>query len=420
MRLPGGAADQSPPLSRSAQFRDQFRVLPRHRRHCTRGSSPRITGPATAPAKVTLLADAVRRRRQDHRRMVRGLRRGRRARSRSTAARCARASRLGDFAGQLFLHVVGAAGHDVVKYALDMFGETGGEPDGALSCTHDANAWPADRYAGLPAPAPGERVDPVGAEQPSDADPRRRDRAQPDGRGARRRARRADRRRSPAARSMSPSCCPISPGRGRSNCAPASMSCGRATRSSPASGRRIAHVNVERADLRPDPELPDLAPLLGKGYLLPAPILPGTEWESLLLPTPMALSQAELPIAALVYDRDGKRGRATAARPLAARPRDGADARRARGTSSAAVTAMSSWSTISPRRRRAATAGCTRCSAIATATAATPPRPASARMSSTRCWSIAASRNPIPARRRASRPGCSCGSATAATTRCAI
>ena len=27
-----------------------------------------------------------------------------------------------------------------------------------LSCTHDANAWPADRYAGLPAPAPGERT----------------------------------------------------------------------------------------------------------------------------------------------------------------------------------------------------------------------------------------------------------------------
>ena len=38
--------------------------------------------------------------------------------------------------------------------------------------------------------------------------------------------------------------------------------------------RRIAHVNVERADLRPDPELPDLAALLGKGYLLPAPVLP--------------------------------------------------------------------------------------------------------------------------------------------------
>src|SRR5438874_8853543 len=65
---------------------------------------------------------------------------------------------LGDFAGQLFIHVAGAAGHDVVKYALDTFGESGAVPDGALSCTHDANAWPSDRYAGVPAPAPGERV----------------------------------------------------------------------------------------------------------------------------------------------------------------------------------------------------------------------------------------------------------------------
>src|SRR5204863_406426 len=66
--------------------------------------------------------------------------------------------KLGDFAGQLFIHVAGAAGHDVVKYALDTFGESGATRDGALSCTHDANAWASDRYAGLPAPAPGERV----------------------------------------------------------------------------------------------------------------------------------------------------------------------------------------------------------------------------------------------------------------------
>src|SRR5271154_138946 len=35
---------------------------------------------------------------------------------------------LGDFAGQLFIHIAGAAGHDIVKYALDTFGESGGEP----------------------------------------------------------------------------------------------------------------------------------------------------------------------------------------------------------------------------------------------------------------------------------------------------
>ena len=59
------------------------------------------------------------------------------------------------FTGQLFVHAIGAAGHDVVKYALDTYG-SGGEP--SLSCTHDANAWPSDRYAGMPAPRQGERV----------------------------------------------------------------------------------------------------------------------------------------------------------------------------------------------------------------------------------------------------------------------
>src|SRR5207237_2043006 len=70
--------------------------------------------------------------------------------------------------------------------------------------------------------------------------------------------------------------------------------------------RRIAHVNVERADLKPNPELPELGRWLGKGYLLPAPILPRGKWESLALPTPMALSQSELPIAAIIYDPDGR------------------------------------------------------------------------------------------------------------------
>ena len=36
--------------------------------------------------------------------------------------------RLPEFCGQLFLHVVGAAGHDVVKYALDTFGDGGADP----------------------------------------------------------------------------------------------------------------------------------------------------------------------------------------------------------------------------------------------------------------------------------------------------
>ncbi|HMB75848.1 MAG TPA: hypothetical protein VKN76_05585, partial [Kiloniellaceae bacterium] len=61
---------------------------------------------------------------------------------------------LGAFTGQLFIHVLGAAGHDIVKYALGTYGDDADR----LSVTHDANAWPADLYAGLPAPAPGEQV----------------------------------------------------------------------------------------------------------------------------------------------------------------------------------------------------------------------------------------------------------------------
>jgi hypothetical protein len=210
----------------------------------------------------------------------------------------------GDFVGQLFLHIVGAAGHDVVKYALDVFGDAGRAPDGGLSCTHDANAWPADRYAGLPAPAPGERVilwvqnshptpipagaiglNPMGEERVV---------ALPESLGP------FASRAVDVAALLPDLVWPrqIEMRAGKHVVRP---------RYEVIAGerRRMAHVNVERADLEPDPSLPDLAPLLGKGYLLPAPILPGDEWDSLLLPTPMALAQSELPLAALVYDRDG-------------------------------------------------------------------------------------------------------------------
>ena len=70
--------------------------------------------------------------------------------------------------------------------------------------------------------------------------------------------------------------------------------------------RRIAHVNVERADLKPDPKLAELGNLFGKGYILPAPILPATRWRSAALPTPMARAQEELPIALIAYDSAGQ------------------------------------------------------------------------------------------------------------------
>lgn len=211
---------------------------------------------------------------------------------------------LGAFAGQLFLHVSGAAGHDVVKYALDTFGREDGAVDGALSCTHDANAWPADRYAGLPAPAPGERV--ILWVQNSHPTPI------PGGAVA----------LAPMGEnSLAPLPEPIGPFATRivdvAELLPelrwprqvevhAGKHVVRPRYEVIGSGRRrIAHVNVEREDLRPNPDLSGLAATLGKGYLLPAPILPCGEFASVLLPTPMALSQAELPIAALLYDPEG-------------------------------------------------------------------------------------------------------------------
>ena len=219
---------------------------------------------------------------------------------------------LAEFCGQLFVHIVGAAGHDVVKYALDTFGDASTDlpasdrcgTDCSLSSTHDANAWPADRYAGLPAPEPGERVvlwiqnshpipvpasdillNPMGEEHLV-----------------------------PILEPIAPfATCAVDIGQlfpgltwptqlelraGKHMVRPRYEILDR-------SRQRIAHVNVERADLVADPDLPKLASALGKGYLLPAPVMPLNEWQSFVLPTPMAFSQSELPIAALVYDSDG-------------------------------------------------------------------------------------------------------------------
>ncbi|MBV8888679.1 MAG: hypothetical protein JO305_03325 [Alphaproteobacteria bacterium] len=212
--------------------------------------------------------------------------------------------RLGDFAGQLFLHVVGACGHDVVKYALDSIGDDIAGADSALSCTHDANAWPSDRYAGLPAPAEGEQVLLwVQNSHPVTIPP-----------GAISLHAMGEEEGAPLLEAIAPfaslavDVAAVLPGvawphqievrAGKHVVRPRYeiLQCGR---------RRLAHVNVERSDLDANPELPRLADLLGKGYLLPAPILPRAEWQSLALPTPMAVGQTELPIAVLVYDPDG-------------------------------------------------------------------------------------------------------------------
>jgi len=208
---------------------------------------------------------------------------------------------LGDFTGTVFIHAIGARGHDVVKYAVDTYGEDAAE----LSCTHDANAWPADLYAGLPAAKPGERV----TLWLQNAHPT-----------------------------------PIAPGdiglnlMGRDEIRPvetaiAGFGCAKIDPASlfpdavwPAqfelragkhvvrpryeilagnARNRIAHINVERVDLQPDPAIAAAAPHLGKGYILPAPILPTDRYRSFALPTPMSTGQAKLPVQLVIHREDG-------------------------------------------------------------------------------------------------------------------
>ena len=210
--------------------------------------------------------------------------------------------RLPPFCGQLFLHAIGVAGHDVIKYALDTYGHDG-EP--SLSCTHDANAWPSDRYAGLPAPRPGERVllwvqnshaapipagaialDRMGAEHPVTLD-----------------------RAVPPFASVALDVAELLPGLRW----PAQIEL-RAGRhfvrpryEVVQNGRtRIAHINVERTDLTPDRGIPALSNLLGRGFLLPFPVLPRGRFSTVVQPTPMAETQANLPLRVDVFDPAGR------------------------------------------------------------------------------------------------------------------
>jgi hypothetical protein len=207
---------------------------------------------------------------------------------------------LPSFEGQLFMHVAGAAGHDVLKYALDFVDDVGP----SLSCTHDANAWPADLYAGLPAPRDDEVVilwlqNSLPIEIPA---------------GEISLGLMGENRRAAYARPIAPfasvpldvsSLLPdarwpqqIEVAAGR-YVVRSRYEVVRGTR------RRIAHVNVERTDIKPDRALRDLVPLMGKGFILPAPILPRDEWRSIILPTPMATNQSVLPVMVTAYGPDG-------------------------------------------------------------------------------------------------------------------
>ena len=218
------------------------------------------------------------------------------------SAEVARRFGLESFTGQLFLHVLGAVGHDIVKYALDTYGDG----KDALSATHDANAWPSELYAGLPAPGAGETVIMwVQNSHPTAIPPGAiglnimgQDEiawlaAAVPGFGSL-----ALDTRSLVPEARWPQQIEVRAGKHMVRPRYEVVK---------ADGRRcIAHVNVERSDLTSDPRLADLGNLMGKGFILPAPILPRDRYRSLALPTPMATCQKNLPVKLLAYDPDGR------------------------------------------------------------------------------------------------------------------
>jgi hypothetical protein len=210
---------------------------------------------------------------------------------------------LSEFSGQLFIHAIGVAGHDVVKYALDTFGEGANK---SLSVTHDANAWPSDRYANLPAPAEGEKV--VLWVQNSHALPIPADTISLDRMGA----------ESPVSlplavppyASVAVDVADLLPGLRWP--AQIELRCGRHMvrpryEVLRAERTRIAHMNVERADLISDPGIKTLPDTLGRGYILPFPVLDPTRFRSIVQPAPMAERQQTLPLRIDFFDAEGRK-----------------------------------------------------------------------------------------------------------------
>ncbi len=212
---------------------------------------------------------------------------------------------LDDFCGSLFMHALGIAGHDIVKYALDTYGDQGR----ALSCNHDANAWPADFYAGLPAPGEGETITLfIQNSHPAPI---------PAGAVSINRMGAADggvlqTEIAPFATypldvaSLAPEAKwpeQLEIHAGRHFVRPRYEA---VLRQGDQSRRRIAHANVERTDLEPDPFIPELGKLMGKGYIMPLPVPPLAQFRTHALPTPMARSQQELPLRVDLIDAGGE------------------------------------------------------------------------------------------------------------------
>ena len=209
--------------------------------------------------------------------------------------------KLPEFIGQLFIHIIGAAGHDIVKYALDTYGDD----ISVLSCTHDANAWPSDQFAGLPAPDDGETV--VLWLQNSHPTPIPAGAVGLNLMGSDKIANLQ--KEIPAFSTYRLDVTELLPDArwpqqieiqaGKHFVRP------RYEITSQNGHSRISHPNVERGDLKPDPKLPELGTLLGKLHIVPAPILPLDHFDNWALPTPMSTSLKSQPLKLLAYDSRG-------------------------------------------------------------------------------------------------------------------
>ena len=227
---------------------------------------------------------------------------------------------LPEFCGQLFVSVVNGAGHDIVKYVVDTFGDSEAE----LSCTHDANAWPADFYAGLPAPCKGEKV--LLWVQNSHPAP-----IAPGEVGLNRMGDDKNigwlQEEIPPFGSRAVDVSELLPNARWPEqleiCAGKWFVRPRYEVVSENGRRRINHPNVERVDLKHDEEIRRVAPMVGKGFILPAPILPVKDYQSECLPTPMSRALKNIPVIVVLRDANGAEvGR----EKLGALPRDHAGA----------------------------------------------------------------------------------------------
>jgi hypothetical protein len=207
---------------------------------------------------------------------------------------------LSDFTGQLFIHLTGTKGHSIVKYALDTYHD-----NGMLSATHDANAWPSQYFAGLPAPREGEMVilwlqnshpltipaqgvslnimgEPGSVLLDKDIPPF--------GTMALDVEKYFPKTHWPQQIEVQGNHYFVRP---------------RYEVINSKGYRCMAHVNVERNDLKPDLQLKEFKKFLGKGFILPAPILPMDTYVTSLLPTPMSRESRFMPVQAHVYNKDG-------------------------------------------------------------------------------------------------------------------